>query len=116
MNFGWKHHDLNTPGCLMSYTFTEGHIWPPAGAVGPVSPGGTPAPGADPWPLSMGGTDVEHGWPHWDANPNNGNNVEDCIKIGPGIALGGLCAKCLLKLSGWDEEKLPVAWRHPDLF
>jgi hypothetical protein len=32
------------------------------------------------------------------------------------IAPGGPCAKCTLKLRGWNEEKLPCAWNHPDLF
>ena len=116
MNFCWKHHDLNSPGCLMSYTFTRGNIWQSGGEVGPTaSGGGLAAPGAEPWPLTLGGTDVEHGWPHWDTNPAT-TNVEFCIRYGANIALGGLCAKCLLKLCGWDEEKLPVAWAHPDLF
>ena len=29
---------------------------------------------------------------------------------------GSPCAKCILKLRGWDEEVLPCAWNHPDLF
>ena len=115
MDFNWKHHDLNTPGCLMSYNFTMGHIWMAGGEVGPTAGGGVVAPGADPWPLALGATDVEHGWPHWDVNPSSGN-VEFCIRYGANIALGGFCAKCLLKLCGWNEELLPVAWAHPDLF
>jgi hypothetical protein len=115
MNFCWKHHDLATPGCLMSYTFTRGFIFPSGGQVGPETAGPYVDP-AEPWPLAHGGTDVEHGWPHWGPNPNNGDAIEFCIRYGASIALGGLCAKCLLKLCGWDEEKLPVGWLHPDLF
>jgi hypothetical protein len=120
-NFCWKHHDLNTPTCAMSYDWKTGFIRVPAGAVGPVAGGGmggVAAP-AEPWPLSYAGTDVEHGWPHWDTNPVSGN-VEYCIRYGElragGVALGGLCAKCILKLCGWNDQLLPVAWSHPDLF
>ncbi len=115
MNVCWKHHDLATPGCLMSYTFTRGFIWTVPGIVGPTSAAPHVAPGVEPWPMAMGGTDVEHGWPHWDTNPNSGN-VEFCIRYGRNLVLGGLCAKCILKLAGWNEEKLPVAWTHPDLY
>jgi len=31
-------------------------------------------------------------------------------------APGGPCAKCMLKLRGWNDSVLPVAWKHPDLF
>jgi hypothetical protein len=115
MNVCWKHHDLATPGCLMSYIFTRGFIWTVAGVVGPTAAAPYVAPGVEPWPLAMGGTDVEHGWPHWDTNPNSGN-VEFCIRYGKNLVLGGLCAKCILKLAGWHEEKLPAAWEHPDLY
>lgn len=110
MNFGWKHHDLNQPACLMSYTFPEGYIPRPMGAVGPL--GGTP------------GT----GWPHAVPNPLpvNGNNVsispganigDPTIHFGPLGAVGpGFCAKCQLTLRGWNAEALPAAWAHPDLY
>jgi hypothetical protein len=120
MDVNWKHHDLNTPGCLMSYNFTRGWIWKPGGAVGPS--GAAAGPGVEPWPLAYGGTDVEHGWPHRDRNPATASPAhplgvrENCIRYGRNLALGGFCAKCILKLSGWDEEKLPAAWLHPDLF
>jgi hypothetical protein len=107
----WKHHHLGSPDCLMSYNYTKGAIWKPGGAVGP-SPGGA-MPGGTPWPLARGGTDVEHGWPHR-ANPGGGTT--NCIRFGPNIAPGQMCAKCLLKVRGWEEEKLPVSWTHPDLF
>jgi hypothetical protein len=40
---------------------------------------------------------------------------------GPAIAIntGGralFCAKCLLKMRGWNEEILPCNWTHPDVF
>ena len=108
----WKHHHLGSPDRLMSYDYTEGHIWKPAGGtVGPVH--GAPVVSADPWPIAYGGTDVEHGWPHRD---NDGANDVDCIRYGTGIAPGQFCAKCLLKLRGWNDEKLPSSWTHPDLF
>ena len=31
-------------------------------------------------------------------------------------ARGAPCSKCLLKLRGWNEEKLPCNWTHPDVF
>jgi hypothetical protein len=115
MNVCWKHHDFNTPGCLMSYTFTRAFIWSPGGAVGTLAAGPFVDPGVEPWPLAYSGTDVEHGWPHWGNNPATAA-VNFCIRFGRNLALAGLCAKCILKLCGWDEEKLPAAWAHPDLY
>jgi hypothetical protein len=31
-------------------------------------------------------------------------------------ARGAFCAKCLLKMRGWQEELLPCNWTHPDVF
>jgi hypothetical protein len=40
---------------------------------------------------------------------------------GPAIAINTgaralFCAKCLLKMRGWNEEVLPCNWTHPDVF
>ncbi len=112
----WKHHHLGSPDCLMSYNYTKGNIWRPGAAVGPENPAGTAMP-ATPYPLVFGVSNVEEGWPHRGRFPNPpANPWTGCIQYGPGIAPGQFCAKCLLKLRGWDEEKLPVSWTHPDLF
>ena len=111
-NFGWKHHHVLQPDCMMSYNFPTGFIVQPGGAVGPV--GGV-------------ATD-DTGWPGVvpAALPNPSQIVAGtpagtpCIQldaIPPGHAAPGVpCAKCLLKLRGWREDLLPVAWNHPDLY
>jgi hypothetical protein len=94
-NFGWKHHDLNFPQCMMSYSHISQTIPKPGGAVGidgdALEDGG--------WPL--------HGLTHeifYDTLQNLA------------VALDKPCARCMLKLQGWKEEVLPAAWTHPDLF
>jgi hypothetical protein len=42
-------------------------------------------------------------------------------KVGAGITIATtprnwMCPKCLLKVRGWDEIKLPCNWTHPDVF
>ncbi|MBM4441714.1 MAG: hypothetical protein FJ027_14970, partial [Candidatus Rokubacteria bacterium] len=42
-------------------------------------------------------------------------------KVGGDIAIATnprawMCPKCLLKVRGWDEVKLPCNWDHPDVF
>lgn len=112
----WKHHDLNSEDCLMSYTYPSGYIQKPVGAVGPTG----------------GGAAVDTGWPHVVPAPKptwNGNSASIAAGAAAGDdtiaftatpaaprAIGGACAKCTLKLRGWDEELLPCAWKHPDLF
>lgn len=108
-NFGWKHHNLLQPACMMSYNFPTGFIVPGAAAtVGPV--GGVAAP--------------DTGWPNVvppPPLPANSSIVAgtpagtQCIQLGP-PAPTTPCAKCMLKLRGWREDLLPVAWNHPDLF
>jgi hypothetical protein len=107
-NFGWKHHNVLQPGCMMSYNFPTGFIVPGAApTVGPV--GGAAAP--------------DTGWPNVvpAVLPANSSIVAgtapgtQCIQLGP-PAPTAPCAKCLLKLRGWREDLLPVAWSHPDLF
>jgi hypothetical protein len=108
-NFSWKHHHLLWPDCLMSYGNGLGYIARPIGAVGPGA-----------------GARVDTGWP--DLAPAPAPPAPP-IRL-PAIAItvmptathpqltgkGELCGKCVLKLRGWKEEELPVAWRHPDLF
>jgi hypothetical protein len=85
-NFAWKHHDLNFPDCYMSYGHTKGRLPKPVGAVAT-------------------GATADQGWPAGNA-----------IQFGPGLHPSVPCAKCCLKLRGWNDEVLPCAWRHPDLF
>jgi hypothetical protein len=117
-DFNWKHHHLPWPDCLMSYGHTRGYIPRPIGAVGPVG----------------AGTTVETGWPDVvpAVMPPNARQPSNppAAPGSPTIAItvfptaahpqltgkGELCGKCGLKLRGWKEEALPVAWPHPDLF
>ena len=121
-NFGWKHHDVNHPDCLMSYTYTTGFIRRNDANAVAKGPAGTGA-------VSAGAT-AEDGFPHVvpadnppgspfpspAAGADAGNSGENCIQYGPGLNPVTLCAKCVLKLRGWNDELLPFAWRHPDLF
>lgn len=105
-NFGWKHHDVNSPNCIMSYDFCGGVILR-EGVANPVA----------------AGANKETGWP--DAVPNPippnyegavaGDEGKPCIHYPP-TAVGAPCAKCLLKIRGWKDELLPFAWGHADLF
>jgi hypothetical protein len=111
-NFGWKHHNFVQPDCMMSYNFPTGIVVQPGGAVGPAG----------------GGAAVDTGWPHvvplplprnTQITPPGGPAGAPCIILDakpPHPAPGNPCAKCVLKLRGWLETVLPVAWRHPDLF
>src|SRR5262249_52829563 len=107
-NFEWKHHDLSSPNCLLSYSYTKGIIQKDARYdIGPDN------------------TAIEDGGWH-DVVPDpvpkckivSGPGVigTPCIKYGPGIARDKPCAKCILKLRGWNDKVLPCAWNHPDLF
>jgi hypothetical protein len=93
-NFGWKHHDLNFPQCMMSYSHISHSINKPVGGVG-----------------VDGDSVADGGWP--DAGPQR-IFFEKLRTLG--IALDKPCARCMLKLQGWNEEVLPAAWTHPDLF
>jgi hypothetical protein len=95
-DFNWKHHNVSTPECLMSYDYKTAKLRKPGGAVGPN--GGTP----------------ETGWPHVKSG-------QRCIffkkmTTAPVVARSSPCAKCALKVRGWKEDVLPFAWNHPDLF
>ena len=119
-DFNWKQHHLLSGDCLMSYGHTSGYIPRPGGAVGPTG----------------GGAAVDTGWPHSvlpekpatpppapPYRPENYLSMDTSVAVGdPTIAfvaptaVGAACAKCILKLRGWNEEKLPSAWKHPDLY
>lgn len=108
-NFAWKHHHLLWPDCLMSYGNGLGYIVRPAGAVGPAAgarvdtgwPDLTPAPVPPAAPIRL---------------PAIAISVNPTATHGQLTGKGELCGKCILKLRGWNEEELPVAWHHPDLF
>jgi hypothetical protein len=90
-NFGWKHHDLNFPQCMMSYSHISKQLDKPAAGVG------------------GGGSLDSGGW------PDGNKKIYRALRDIP-IPLDKPCARCMLKLQGWDERKLPAAWNHPDLF
>jgi hypothetical protein len=121
-NVAWKHHDVNNPNCLMSYKYTTGFIRRNDAATAARGPNGTGV-------VSTGAT-LETGFPHLvpadnppgapfpspAAGASAANAGENCIQFGPNLVPLNLCAKCCLKLRGWNDELLPFAWRHPDLF
>ncbi len=118
LDFNWKHHHISWPECLMSYGGVRGYIRRPHGAVGPIGAGAT----------------VETGWPDvvpavmppgavWPSAPQpapGSPTIEITVLATaahpPQPGKGELCGKCGLKLRGWKEEVLPIAWPHPDLF
>lgn len=103
-NFEWKHHDVNSPDCLMSYAHSKASLYPSnVGAI--VGPTGVGA--------------RDQGWP--DAKP--GGVAPDDFRIffkrlrdAPAVPRGQPCAKCALKARGWKDNLLPFAWRHPDVY
>ena len=103
-NFEWKHHDVNSPDCLMSYAHSKASLYPSnVGAI--VAPTGVGA--------------RDQGWP--DAKP--GGVAPDDFRIffkrlrdAPAVPRGQPCAKCALKARGWKDNLLPFAWRHPDVY
>jgi hypothetical protein len=96
-NFGWKHHDLNFPTCMMSYSHIEQRITKPGGAVG------------------GNGSLESGGWPS--VNGTSGlREIHYPTLQSLAQPLDKPCARCMLKLQGWNEEVLPAAWTHPDLF
>lgn len=134
-NFGWKHHNILQPNCMMSYSFPIGFIVPSAGSVGPTVAATSPDLG---WPnrvptlaaataLKTGGNPYNI-LPTFDPDPaNNPGGAAaaaavvntPCIRldaIAPNPPPSNPCAKCILKLRGWQELVLPVAWNHPDIF
>ncbi len=126
-NFAWKHHDVHSADCLMSYAYCAGIIQENLTYGIARGPGGKGPVG----PNAGGGGTVETGWPHQVPNPipastegadsvNNTDAGNDCIYFQSLNALGGNrngpCAKCLLKVRGWKDDVLPFAWPHPDLF
>src|SRR5262249_46299215 len=62
LNCGWKHHDLNSMDCMMSYNFPTGFIT--QGGIAAVGPVG-------------GGAAVDTGWPHTVPNPLPNNSSID---------------------------------------
>ncbi|UCG05724.1 MAG: hypothetical protein JSV83_17690, partial [Desulfobacterales bacterium] len=114
-DFNWKHHDLHSQNCIMSYDFPEGFIpisaWPAPVSIQGEGPAGA-ASRATGWP------DFEPAaWPDGSSHRNGAVNIARwTIAFGPEPNLTRLCAKCAMKLRGWDEEMLPCAWDHPDLF
>ena len=117
-DFNWKHHDINKPDCIISYDWPECFLpldaWPAAGLGGP-GPTIVPKPAR-----SKGWPDKEPAsWPGGSSHrPGAVNVARWTIQFGVVGAgnLTTLCAKCALKLRGWDEEKVPYAWTHPDLY
>jgi hypothetical protein len=118
-NFAWKHHDVHSGDCLMSYRYCGGILRQaqcngitrgPGGVTGPVAAGGT----------------VETGWPHVVPGPPIPDDTEGadaahignaCIYYPPNVIVrNGPCAKCSLKARGWKDDVLPFAWLHPDVF
>jgi hypothetical protein len=122
-DFNWKQHDLLSGDCLMSYKHTSGYLPQPGGAVGPTG----------------GGANAGTGWPDtvlppkpaplilvppppyrperylsWDTSVANGDPT--IAYVAPRVVAATPCAKCALKLRGWNEQKLPCAWDHPDLY
>ncbi len=96
-NFGWKHHDLNFPNCMMSYTHIEQSIPKPVGAVGgngALAAGGRPDAG------TVVGT----------------RRIRYPTRQSLAQALDKPCARCMLKLQGWNEEVLPAAWTRTWIF
>jgi hypothetical protein len=110
-NFCYKHHHLLQADCMMSYDWKIGFIVAPATPAGPTG----------------GAATVDTGWPHTVPNPLPDNSSilagtpagATCIQFGPlrpAPRSDYPCAKCALKLRGWQEERIPCAWKHPDLF
>ncbi len=133
-NFGWKHHNILQTNCMMSYNWPIGFVPAPAGAVGPTGAGTARDKG---WPhripplatlqaLKAGGHPYNID-PAADPDPgkNPGGAVAAAASVNaPCIRMDAFppnppadpCAKCILKLRGWQELVLPVAWNHPDLY
>lgn len=120
-DFNWKQHHLLSGDCLMSYEHTSGYIPKPPGAVGPTA----------------GAAAKDTGWPDKVLPPKPAtpppnppyrpaqylaidsavvNGADTIAYLAPTVVAASPCAKCLLKLRGWNEEKLPCAWKHPDLY
>ncbi|MEP7123554.1 MAG: hypothetical protein ABJE95_21680 [Byssovorax sp.] len=122
-NFCWKHHHLLSPDCRMSYNYTHGYILQPVGAAGPVGGAATEDTG---WPDTipqdlLGNLAIPLGSPTPVPAPLPGARTIDITVLPKGaravaLPIGHICAKCALKIRGWKDEPLPVAWKHPDLF
>lgn len=121
-DFNWKQHHLLSGDCLMSYGHTSAYLPHPAAAVGTAG----------------GVSTVDTGWPHTVLPPTPATgaippppyrpakylSMDTSVSVGdptiayvaPTVVSPTPCAKCVLKLRGWNEEKLPCAWNHPDLY
>ena len=99
-NFEWKHHHVSSPDCLMSYAHSKAKLRQADAGGATVGPTG-------------GGTTRELGWP-------DASGGAFAIKYPPlrniPLPRSAPCAKCALKVRGWNDEVLPFAWNHPDLF
>jgi hypothetical protein len=65
----------------------------------------------------------DHGYQHCLMGYNSGTFTVPLptTQVGPAITIATnprqwMCPKCLLKVRGWDEIKLPCNWTHPDVF
>ena len=65
----------------------------------------------------------DHGYPHCLMGYDAGNFpvALPAAKVGGNITISTsprlwMCPKCLLKVRGWNEIKLPCNWTHPDVF
>jgi hypothetical protein len=119
-DFNWKQHHLLSGDCLMSYEHTSGYIPQPAAAVGPTGGGAGKDTG---WPDTVLPDNPGTPPPNPPYRPDSSLSIDSAVADGdPTISyiaptvVAGACAKCVLKLRGWNEEKLPCAWKHPDLY
>jgi hypothetical protein len=136
-DFNWKQHHLLSGDCLMSYGHTSAYLPKPGGTVGPTANGtaidlgwgdrlppakpATPPPNP-PWrPTSYLSVDtgavVNSPTIAYIAQWNGQSRFDISGNALPKrVVSAEPCAKCILKLRGWNEEKLPCAWNHPDLY
>jgi hypothetical protein len=120
-DFNWKQHHLLSGDCLMSYEHTSGYLPRPAGAVGPTNVGATADTG---WPNRVLPAKPPTPPPNPPYRPAQYLSMDTAVAdndptiayIAPRVVSPKPCAKCVLKLRGWNEEKLPCAWNHPDLY
>ena len=118
-DFNWKQHHLLRGDCLMSYGHTSGYLPQPLGAVGPGA-GASPDTG---WPDTVLPAQPAAPPPPPPYRPASGLSRDTSVAVGTRTiafiaprVVAGACGKCILKLRGWNEEKMPCAWKHPDLY
>ena len=121
-DFNWKQHHLLSGDCLMSYGHTSAYLPRPGGAVGPTT--GVGATADKGWPDKVLPAKPGTPPPNPPYRPENYLSMDTSVMvnaptiayIAPTTVSAKPCAKCILKLRGWNEEKLPCAWNHPDLY